>query len=177
MQSLMSLIFKRSCSTDAIGAVKYKLTYFNGRGSAEHIRYIFHYCQVEFEDFRIEWSEWPKYKMKMPLHQMPTLDVTWSPNETVTITQSATLVRLLGKLFEIDGSNVINKIRCDETFEILRDVVWLMNLARHTKNETTSKKRYDLLLNDSIPRNFGYLEKMAKQNNGKSLAGNGDRVC
>lgn len=42
--------------------VKYKLTYFNFPALGEPLRLILSYGRVEFEDDRIEWSQWPKIK-------------------------------------------------------------------------------------------------------------------
>lgn len=39
-----------------------KLTYFNGRGLAEHIRYLLKYGNIAFEDIRIEQDNWPALK-------------------------------------------------------------------------------------------------------------------
>ena len=40
----------------------YKLLYFNMRGRAEIIRYIFAYLDIKYEDHRIEQADWPKIK-------------------------------------------------------------------------------------------------------------------
>lgn len=40
----------------------YKLIYFNARGKAEHIRFIFAYAGVEYEDERISQDKWPELK-------------------------------------------------------------------------------------------------------------------
>lgn len=39
-----------------------KLTYFNGRGRAEPARLLLAHAGVEYEDHRIEFSEWPPLK-------------------------------------------------------------------------------------------------------------------
>jgi glutathione S-transferase len=41
---------------------KYTLNYFNGRGRAEMIRYIFVAGGLEYEDNRIEQSKWAELK-------------------------------------------------------------------------------------------------------------------
>jgi len=42
--------------------MSYKLTYFNGKGRAELVRYIFAQAGVAFEDVRVERSQWPELK-------------------------------------------------------------------------------------------------------------------
>eukprot|EP00058_Branchiostoma_floridae_P022613 XP_002608103.1 hypothetical protein BRAFLDRAFT_91419 [Branchiostoma floridae] len=51
----------------------YKLTYFNGRGSAEIVRLVFAAGGIEYEDVRLERDQWPDLKPslagKTPLEQ------------------------------------------------------------------------------------------------------------
>nr|XP_048703085.1 hematopoietic prostaglandin D synthase isoform X2 [Caretta caretta] len=51
----------------------YKLTYFNLRGRAEIIRYLFAFSGIKYEDHRIEQADWPKIKPSLagqtPLEQ------------------------------------------------------------------------------------------------------------
>lgn len=57
----------------------FKLTYFNMRGLAEPIRFLFAYGGIEYEDNRIEREEWPTLKECMyafclsKYHQLFTL--------------------------------------------------------------------------------------------------------
>ena len=43
-------------------AANYKLTYFNNKGRAELTRLLFAQAGVEYEDNRIEGSDWPTLK-------------------------------------------------------------------------------------------------------------------
>lgn len=43
-------------------APKYKLTYFDIKALGEPIRMLFSYANVEFEDERISFENWPKLK-------------------------------------------------------------------------------------------------------------------
>ena len=45
-----------------MSAPKIKLTYFNGRGRAEPVRWILVQGGVKFEDVRIEQADWAKLK-------------------------------------------------------------------------------------------------------------------
>lgn len=43
----------------------YKLHYFNAKGLAEPIRFLFAYGRLPYEDIRIEYKEWPAIKSCM----------------------------------------------------------------------------------------------------------------
>ena len=63
--------------------VHYKLTYFNLRGRAELIRYIFAAAGQEYEDVRIEKENWPAEKPKAPFGALPYLEVQDGANSFV----------------------------------------------------------------------------------------------
>lgn len=48
----------------AVMAPSYKLIYFNARGKAEHIRFIFAYAGIDYEDERIPQDKWPELKRR-----------------------------------------------------------------------------------------------------------------
>ena len=41
---------------------KIKLTYFNARGRAEAARYILALAEVDYDDNRVEFADWPALK-------------------------------------------------------------------------------------------------------------------
>ena len=43
----------------------YKLMYLNATGIGEPIRFLLNHCGIKFEDMRITFDEWPKYKPSM----------------------------------------------------------------------------------------------------------------
>ena len=45
---------------------EYKLMYFNGKGLGELSRFIFAAADVPFEDYRIDFKDWPALKTKLP---------------------------------------------------------------------------------------------------------------
>ena len=45
----------------------YKMYYINARGRAEIVRLAFAQAGVEYEDFRFERDDWPKYKSGMQM--------------------------------------------------------------------------------------------------------------
>ncbi|XP_076795989.1 hematopoietic prostaglandin D synthase isoform X2 [Arvicanthis niloticus] len=70
----------------------YKLLYFNMRGRAEIIRYIFAYLDIKYEDHRIEQADWPQIKPTLPFGKIPVLEV-----EGITLHQSLAIARYLTK--------------------------------------------------------------------------------
>jgi glutathione S-transferase len=77
----------------------YKLTYFNNKARAELIRYIFAYANVEYEDYRIEYSSWDKVKptieSTLPFGQVPILEVKEKDGEAFILAQSITIGNLI----------------------------------------------------------------------------------
>merc|ERR1711993_186964 len=51
-----------------------KLTYFNGRGRAETIRMCLAVGGIEFDDTRIEQSDWPAIKESTPWGTLPLIE-------------------------------------------------------------------------------------------------------
>uniref|UniRef100_A0A915K820 glutathione transferase n=1 Tax=Romanomermis culicivorax TaxID=13658 RepID=A0A915K820_ROMCU len=72
--------------------VHYKLCYFNVRGKAEGIRYIFAQAGVDFEDHRVSHDEWPKLKPNTPMGQLPVLHI-----DNKVLCQSMAIARYIAK--------------------------------------------------------------------------------
>ncbi|KAK6056135.1 glutathione S-transferase protein [Cooperia oncophora] len=84
---------------------QYKLTYFNGRGSAEIIRQLFVIAEKNYEDIRLGGEEWPKHRAGMPFGQMPVLDVNGK-----RLGQSNAIARYLAKQFDAWEEAVVDSI-------------------------------------------------------------------
>lgn len=52
-----------------------KLYYFGLRGRGEAIRQLFKLANVVFEDFVVEFEQWPLLKEEMPTGHIPVLEV------------------------------------------------------------------------------------------------------
>ena len=61
---------------------KYTLTYFNSKGSAEFIRYLFAYVNQEYEDFRFEFKNWTQFVPFTLFNQVPVLELKDEKNST-----------------------------------------------------------------------------------------------
>nr|XP_033200190.1 hematopoietic prostaglandin D synthase-like [Bombus vancouverensis nearcticus] len=95
----------------------YKLIYFNARGSAEHIRYIFAYIGIEYIDDRIPLQLWPEYKDSMPYKMLPVLEIDGKP-----VAQSNAVARYLAKKYDLMGRNEWDAMICDVLVDTLGDL-------------------------------------------------------
>ncbi|CAL8077581.1 unnamed protein product [Calicophoron daubneyi] len=103
---------------------KFKLTYFNTPGLGEPIRYLLHALDIPFEDHRIEFSEWPNLKPKIPTHQVPYLEVTDSSDKTVGYSESLAIARCIARKHHMMGQTD------DEYYRIERIIGQCMDLNR-----------------------------------------------
>lgn len=97
-------------------APKYKLTYFNGPGRAEPLRYIFAYAGQEFEDARLKGEDWPKIKPTTPFGKVPVLEIDGKP-----VSQSNAIARYLAKKFGLLGADEWTALKADEIVEAFND--------------------------------------------------------
>lgn len=77
----------------------YRLHYFDLRGRGEIERMLFKLAQVEFEDIRVNQSEWSRVKHDTPTGELPYLEV-----DGKQLTQSLTIARYLAREFGLAGS-------------------------------------------------------------------------
>ncbi|XP_076483483.1 hematopoietic prostaglandin D synthase-like [Bombus vancouverensis nearcticus] len=95
----------------------YKLIYFNARGRAEHIRYIFAYTGIEYTDERISEELWPEYKDSMPYKKLPVLEIDGKP-----VAQSNAVARYLARKYDLMGKDEWDAMICDELVDTLGDL-------------------------------------------------------
>nr|UUV68071.1 glutathione S-transferase [Dendroctonus rhizophagus] len=97
-------------------APKYKLTYFNGTGRAEPIRYLFAYAGQDYVDYRMKREEWPQLKANTPYGKVPVLEVDGKP-----VAQTNAIARYLAKQFKLQGSDDWEILQADSLVEALGD--------------------------------------------------------
>ncbi|CAK8674280.1 unnamed protein product [Clavelina lepadiformis] len=79
----------------------YKLLYFNVKARGESIRLIFAEAGIEFEDKRVEPSEWPEIKPTTPFGRVPVLYIDDKP----PLAQSGAIAAYLGREFGLDAGS------------------------------------------------------------------------
>ncbi|KAA3678355.1 prostaglandin-H2 D-isomerase / glutathione transferase [Paragonimus westermani] len=75
---------------------------------------VLYAAELEFEDHRIEMSDWPAIKPNTPSGQLPILDVITDSGETRQMDESFAIARWLARKHQMMGSND------DEYYEIER---------------------------------------------------------
>lgn len=83
--------------------VHYKVHYFNLRGRGEIIRLVLTAAGVEFEDRRVEFSEWPSLKPNTPLGSLPFVEIQDGDKKLVLSQSTAIGILKLKKfIFELN---------------------------------------------------------------------------
>ena len=98
---------------------RFRLTYFDfdgGRG--EPIRIAFHAAGVDFEDHRISFDEFMKTRGDMRFTCAPELEV-----DGVTVTQSNSMLRYVGKMAGLYPEDDLQALYCDEAMDAVEDLL------------------------------------------------------
>jgi len=98
---------------------KFKLTYFDfdgGRG--EPIRIAFHAAGIDFEDHRIPFAEFMETRGDMRFTCAPVLEV-----DGVTVTQSNSMLRYVGKMAGLYPKDDMQALYCDEAMDAVEDML------------------------------------------------------
>ncbi|CAL8128183.1 unnamed protein product [Orchesella dallaii] len=153
---------------------KYKLTYFNCMWLAEPIRYLLSYVKEDFEDVRIDYGEWEKNDGKINKDEFlyQKLPVLEDSENGLTLGQSFTIARYLGRKYNLAGKTDVEAAKCDEYSDVLKDVLKEIEMI-YEKDEKTKAELNTNFLEKTIPRYFSVIESDLKKNGGKYLVGNG----
>ncbi|XP_032666452.1 glutathione S-transferase-like [Odontomachus brunneus] len=138
----------------------YKLTYFNVTGLAEAIRYLFHYGGVKFEDIRLTFDDWPKYKAEMPMGQVPVLEI-----DGKKYNQSRAISRYLAKKFNLYGSNEIEALEIDATIDSMEDMRQALGIY-YWEKDAAIKEKFKQIAFEKYPVCLSKFEEQVKKNGG-----------
>uniref|UniRef100_A0A1Y1N0X1 glutathione transferase n=1 Tax=Photinus pyralis TaxID=7054 RepID=A0A1Y1N0X1_PHOPY len=110
---------------------KWKLTYFPFKALAEPIRFLLHYCEIQFDDIRIPRSEWDGHKESMPFGQVPVLEVNG-----LQMNQSLAICRFLGKHANLTGANDLEDLEIDALADTIND----LRISEYSKRRANSTR-------------------------------------
>lgn len=143
----------------------YKLIYFNVTGLGESLRFLLNYAGISFEDKRINFDEWPKYKSEMPMGQMPVLEI-----DGQKYNQSKAIGRYLAKKCNLYGASPIEAMEIDAAVENIDDMrqalsqyYWEQDPALQAKLKDVAYKKMEFSLDK--------LEEQVKKNGGHFVGG------
>ena len=149
---------------------EYKLYYFNVRGRAEAVRYIFALAEQHYEDVRIPKEDWPKYKETMPFGQMPVLEVTEGAH-SFKLAQSAAISRYLGNKFGFVGKTVEENAILDSYADLMNDMLMGFITAHHETDPEKKKELFTKYFTEGIIEFLKYFEKALIENKDGVIVG------
>jgi len=140
-----------------------KLTYFNARGRAEIIRYIYAQAGVDYEDIRLEKEQWAAIKATSgaPFGQLPMLET-----DGIKLAQSNTIARYLARKYKLAGKTDLDQAKVDMFVDCFEDSTKpMMGIFFETDEakKTELKKKFK---DETLPGHLTLLENLLKQNHG-----------
>lgn len=151
--------------------IKYRLVYFDARGHAELIRFIFAYAGQEYEDFRIQESDWPSFKHRTLFGKLPVLEIS-DDIQSIQLAQSLSIVRYLSNLFSIAGTNDLDKARADMITEQLSDILEIFYGIKSENNVEIRAEKEIFFYKETLPFYSSMLERMFEIQKTKYVAAN-----
>merc|ERR1712154_491807 len=148
-----------------------RLTYFNGRGRAEVARLILSIAGEEFEDDRVEFSDWETLKPHQRFGQLPRIEI-----DGETLYQSIAINRFLARKYGLAGRNAMEEANVDMIVDCINDAfqgkfVMALQEGFVRKDEVRQKMLIDELISTELPCFLGLIQQVLKDNGGKYLVG------
>ncbi|XP_038611200.1 hematopoietic prostaglandin D synthase isoform X4 [Tachyglossus aculeatus] len=128
-----------------------KLVYFNLRGRAEIIRYLFAYMDLKYEDQRIEPADWPGIKPLLPFGKIPILEV-----DGVILHQSLAIARYFAREAGLAGKSELEQCQVDAVVDTLDD--FMAAFPWDEKMQDVKEQAFSKLLADRAPTLLRNLE-------------------
>lgn len=141
----------------------YRLIYFNVKALGELPRYLFHAAGKQFQDVRIESSDWLKLKPESPFGQLPILEVHKGNKHVLRIAQSNTISRYLSRQFGLAGLNETEQVKAEMILDYFTDLHVLWRVAHKEVNEDLKKEKFKHFAEQVLPDHLNQLEKNLKK--------------
>ncbi|KZC09847.1 PREDICTED: glutathione S-transferase-like [Dufourea novaeangliae] len=143
----------------------YKLIYFNVTGLGEPIRLLLHQSGIKFEDKRMAFEEWPDVKPKMPMGQVPVLEIDGKPHH-----QSKAICRLIARKNNLYGANEEESYQIDATIETIDDLRQAIS-QYYWEEDPAFKARLKETALKKLPVYVDKFEEQVKKNGGFFVGG------
>ncbi|XP_018358304.1 PREDICTED: uncharacterized protein LOC108758047 [Trachymyrmex cornetzi] len=143
----------------------YKLMYLNATGIGEPIRFLLSHCGIKFEDIRITFDEWPKYKPNMPMGQVPVLEIDGKQYH-----QSKAIGRFIAKKGNLYGSDDFEAMEIDAVVDSIDDIRHAMGHYYMEQNPTFKAKLKEIVF-QKLYHSRDKFEEQVKKNGGYLVGG------
>ncbi|XP_011055451.1 PREDICTED: uncharacterized protein LOC105146708 [Acromyrmex echinatior] len=143
----------------------YKLMYLNATGIGEPIRFLLNHCGIKFEDIRITFDEWPKYKPNMPMGQVPVLEIDGKQYH-----QSKAIGRFIAKKGNLYGSDDFEAMEIDAVVDSIDDIRQAMGHYYMEQNPTFKAKLKEIVF-QKLYQSRDKFEEQVKKNGGYLVGG------
>ncbi len=137
----------------------YKLYYFQAKGRAELIRWIFTQAGVPYEDIRYTGEEWAKFKPNTPYGGMPVLDI-----DGKIYGGSGPIARYVAEQHGLAGSNPVENFELATISDVIDDLVLRIMMLHYEKDEKKKGELKKELDETHLPKYLGILNKQITDN-------------
>uniref|UniRef100_A0A1Y1MW73 glutathione transferase n=2 Tax=Photinus pyralis TaxID=7054 RepID=A0A1Y1MW73_PHOPY len=144
----------------------YHLTYFQSKALAEPIRFLFSYGNIEFEDIRIEKSNWPEIKPSLPFGQAPVLEFNG-----IRAYQSIAITRYVAKQVKLAGANDVEDLEIDAVVDTVNDLRIKISEFCYEMDSVAKERRRQSLFDEVLPYYLERFETIVENNNGHLATG------
>ncbi|KAA1074283.1 hypothetical protein PGT21_003405 [Puccinia graminis f. sp. tritici] len=145
----------------------YKLSYFDAKGRAEAIRVAFHCGGIPFADERLSREQFAEKKETFPFGQVPVLTV----DDKTMIPQEVAILHYVGRLTGLYPNDAEEAVKVDVIINLANDFYSSMSVFYMPDNPGKEHLK-KMVVDDKLPKLFGYLEKYLAKSGTTFSAGN-----
>jgi len=145
----------------------YKLSYFDmDGGRAEPVRIAFHCAGIAFEDERISFPDFGKFRETTPFNKIPVLEI-----DGVVVTQSNAMCQYAGKLAGLYPTDDLQALYCEEVLGAIEDMSNFMVATFGMEGDALKAAREELADGWFTVYTNG-ISKLLERGGGQYFAGN-----
>ena len=145
-----------------------KLVYFDVQGRGEVARLLLAAGNIDYEDFRFSFADWPRHKPTTPLGQVPVL--YWDGEE---LAQSGAIARFLARKVGWAGKSDLEFAQADMVACHCDDVWSRIRGLRYAASQADRETEATVFLREFLPKWLAPLEALLKKRGGAWYAGSG----
>lgn len=145
-----------------------KLMYFDVQAKGELTRLLLTAGNIDFEDFRFSFAEWPKIKPSTPFGQCPVL--YWDGQE---LAQSLAIARFVARKVGLAGKSDLEFAQADMVATHTEDWWTKLPKLRFEKVQADREEGANDFLKEFLPKWLQPLENLLQKRGGEWYAGSG----